>query len=153
MASFGGHLAAYARTLLVFPSAEPELAIPLWEPLTRAPRERLARLGLGGGFVVVTAENPRGELLSAAQNASRAARLAQELARRGCGWLPADGCSPERRHRERGVAVRVEREQGRELALRFEQLAFYRYDGECFWLCGALCPDADLRLPLPALPP
>ena len=62
--------------------------------------------------------------------------------------MPAMGESPDRRHRERGVAVAMDGDDAIALARRFGQLAIYWFDGERFWLYGALEPRAAERLPV-----
>ena len=139
---------AYGDTILEFlPGADPvrvDLRKAVTEPLARM----LATRGLPGTFVVVTACNPRGHAASDAENVVRTAVLRQTLDARQLAWIPADGLSPDGTHREPGVAVAMSHGDAQALAREFEQSAIYRYDGEAFWLVGALVDAVPMRLPL-----
>lgn len=108
---------------------------------------RLATLGLSGPFAVLTAANPFGRELATARNRGREARLRARLARLGVPHVRADGVSPDGRHRERGVAAPVSRLAAGTLARRYGQSAFFWYDGEAFWLVGAVVAVPPTRLP------
>jgi len=89
-----------------------------------------AALAAMGTLHVITAHNPRGELLSEQENARRHRRLMDELGRRaGVRTADADGRSRDGRHSERSVAVwGLERDEARELGRRQGQLAIFEAD-------------------------
>jgi hypothetical protein len=47
---------------------------------------------------------------------------------------------------ELGFALAVERETARQLAVEWEQSAFFWIDGSAVWLCGALVQEEDERI-------
>jgi hypothetical protein len=137
----------YLETVLeIFPPAGNPLVIDLRRPVAPGAREALSRL-LGGTFAVVTACNPHGRPAEAAENERRTRALEGELRTRSVEFLRADGRSPDGVHRERGVAAPVAQPSARDLAVHFQQQAYYWFDGQAFWLVGALLETAPLRLP------
>jgi hypothetical protein len=114
------------------------IAVDLRRSLTDSERGRLASLGLGEAFAVVTAANPRGRTLSDSDNHERAERLDTEVAQRGLLFLRADGVSPDRSHRETGVAVAAPLDVAVALAARYEQSALFWFDGRRFWIVPVL---------------
>jgi hypothetical protein len=125
------------------------LAIDLRREIALDTRRALSQHGFGDGFVVLTAWNPHGRSTNEATNRERNASLRAWLDERHIRWVPADGVSPDRTHREEGVAAVMSVEQGRELAMRYEQSAIYAYDGAIMWLLGALVSAPPLPLPAP----
>lgn len=129
---------AYLTAVLeIFPATGTSLVVDLARPVAPQQREALRAL-LGGPFAVVTACNPNGHTADAAENARRTAGLEAELTRRGCSFVRADGRSPDGAHRERGVAVAMSLTAARNLARTYQQEAYYWFDGDSFWLLGAL---------------
>ena len=98
-------------------------------------------------FAVLTAANPRGRLVDGRQNARRDRRLMTALAMMGRSCLRADGVSPDGAHRERGVAAMLRQREAAELARRYGQSAYFWFDGEAFWLVGALVRAEPIPLP------
>src|SRR5436190_23251744 len=95
--------AFYPETILEFP--EEGLRVDLRSPLSVSVVAQLQGLGLGGRFAVVTPCDPRGTRVADGSNAIRVSALRASLKRRGCGFVPADGVSPDGLHRESGFAV------------------------------------------------
>jgi hypothetical protein len=62
-----------------------------------------------------------------------------------------DGCSPDRTHHEPSIAACIPEHRAREIALQFQQDAFFWFDGNSFHLVGAGEPLGRVRLPLRAL--
>ena len=117
------------------------------KPIPADQRQALASSVLGSEFAILTAFNPHGRDHSAADNAARDRRLRDELTARGLTWVCADGWSPDRSHREPGVAVVVDRVTARQVARAYEQSAIYWYERGVLWLVGALVDAPDERLP------
>jgi hypothetical protein len=136
----------YASTVLDF-SGDPAGSIDLRRPLSRRDRRLLADHGLTGPFAIVTAWNPRGRT-DHARNPERQSNLESEVAASGLAWVRLDGCSPDGVHREASLAVSMPEEEAQDLAVRFEQDALFWYDGDAFWLVGAIEPLGRVRLPL-----
>jgi hypothetical protein len=136
----------YPQTILEM-LEDRSLVIDLREEIAHEARRALSQHGFGTGFVVLTAWNPHGRSTDEATNRERDRSLRAWLSQRRIRWTPADGVSPDRRHREEGVAAVMSVEQGRELALRYEQSAIYAYDGSVMWLLGALVTAPPLPLP------
>jgi len=123
------------------------LTIDLREEIGAETRRALSQRGFGAGFVVLTAWNPLGRSTDEATNRERDRTLREWLEARHIHWVPADGVSPDRQHREEGVAAVMSVGAGRELAMRYEQSAIYAYDGAIMWLLGALVSASPLPLP------
>jgi hypothetical protein len=62
--------------------------------------------------------------------------------------VPAAGASPDGAHREEGFAIWVSRERTRELAARYEQTAFFWFDGRDFWVVPTAAGVSAIRLPV-----
>lgn len=137
----------YPETVLRFPGHALELDLRV--PLPPGTPARLAELGLGGRFGVVTACNPLGIDHDAAANRRLTAVLAGRMRERYPGAVPATGGSPDGRHTEPGWAVEAPREELRRLARSFLQNALFWFDGSGFLIVPVLRPGPELRLPAP----
>ena len=137
---------AYHGTVLEFVDDERGcLRVDLRRPDARAIAARLAALGLEPPVAIMTAENPRGanaedaptprqEARQQVRNADRHETLLDELRSAGMPFARVDGVAPDGDYRERCVAVPLGREEGRALARRLGQLAFFWFDGTRMWL-------------------
>jgi hypothetical protein len=137
---------AYANTRLLIGRA-PRIKVDLRLPLRDDLRTLLTHLGLGATFAVVTPYDPRGMRAPAWRNLAGYLRTKLLLRSRNLRYVTADGESPDSRHRERGFAIALERRDAAALARELEQLALYWFDGEAFWIDGALVERAPQRLP------
>ena len=108
---------------------------------------RLAEIGPTPTFGVVTPANPRGHELSDAENESRLAQFQLLLSQQSAHCLRADGLSPDLHHREKGFAIWLDRDALGCFAKAFDQSAFFWFDGDAFWVVGALVNAPPLRLP------
>ena len=104
-------------------------------------------MGPAEQFGIVTAFNPVGRILSASEDEVRHGRLLKMLVSEGLPHLPADGLSPDNRHRENGFAVWTECRAVELLARCFEQSAFFWFDSAAFWIEGALVSAPPIKLP------
>ncbi len=138
----------YPDTVLHFRS-DPPVRIDLREPLDWRSIAELESIGLSGPFAVLTAHDPRGQDEDADVNARRAERLDGRLVALGADFIHVDGCSPDGSHCEASVAALIEREQATALAREFEQVAIFWFDGEKFWIMGALAAGDPVMLPRP----
>jgi hypothetical protein len=138
--------ARYPETILSF-SMEPRIEIDLRE----IPSERivagLGAAGFSGPFAVITAFDPRGHDLSAAENEKRRHALDQRLTAEGYKFGHVDACSPDRSHCECSVAVLMPQEKAIDLARELEQVAIFWFDGKRFWILGALVETDPVELP------
>lgn len=137
---------AYHGTVLEFADDEHgRLRIDLRRPDVRALAERLAALGVGPPAAILTAENPRGanaedaptprqEARQEVRNDDRHETLLEELREAGLPFARVDGVAPDGEYRERCVALPLGRAEGRVLARRLGQLAFFWFDGTRVWL-------------------
>jgi len=107
----------------------------------------LAAAGFDKPFAVLTAFDPRGHDLSAAENEKRRRELDARLAKGGYRFVSVDACSPDRTHCERSVAVVMPQEKAIALARELEQVAIFWFDGKRFWIIGALMEADPLMLP------
>jgi hypothetical protein len=138
---------AYPETVLEIRDGSRLLRVDLREDLSDDLRSDLRCLRRLGEFGVVTAANPLGRQLSDSENARRHVELEAELNASGSTFLPADGVSPDGRHREPGFAVWLAQGGARGFAQRFEQTAFFYFDGTVFWLVTTDDSREPIRLP------
>src|SRR5262249_44736853 len=96
---------------------------------------------------VITACNPRGHRHSDVDNTRLAGQLETHVRQRGLHVIHVDGVSPDRTHRESGVAVNVSREDATTLATQYHQSAFFWFDGDASWVMPALVHAEPIRLP------
>ncbi len=136
----------YPDTVLSF-CTSPRLEIDLRFPLSDEARDGLARAGFGNPFAVMTAFDPGGRDLAPEENEAREAGLEMTLRGRGIAFVNVDCCSPDRTHCERSVAISIQQDEATALARELEQVAYFWFDGRCFWIVGALRPTEPLRLP------
>jgi hypothetical protein len=95
----------------------------------------------------VTAFDPEGNNLSAAENERRKQELDRRLTSMGYDFVDVDCCSPDRSHCECSVAVTMPREEALDLAREMRQVAIFWFDGKLFWILGALVETDPLMLP------
>lgn len=138
----------YPDTVLHF-ATEPAVRIDLREPLGKDARAALEGIGLSGPFAVMTAQDPRGTNAPAAVNAQRAAELNSRLTALGAFFVEVDACSPDGAHCEASVAVVMEQQAATNLARELEQVAIFWFDGDTFWIVGALVHTDPVMLPRP----
>ena len=151
---------AYHGTVLELADDErPCLRIDLRKPDVRALAERLAALGLEPPVAILTAENPFGANAEDAPSARQEARqevrnddrhetLLAELREAGVPFTRVDGVAPDGDYRERCVALPLGREDGRALARRLGQLAFFWFDGRRIWLQPGVADHEPEVLPV-----
>jgi Protein of unknown function (DUF3293) len=136
----------YPETILTF-STNPPVEIDLREiPSARAIAD-LEAAGFDQPFAVLTAFDPRGHDLSAAENEKRRRELDARLRKSGYKLVPVDACSPDRTHCESSVAVTMPQGKAIVLARELEQVAIFWFDGNRFWIVGALVEADPLMLP------
>jgi hypothetical protein len=136
----------YPETILRF-AAEPRVSIDLRRIITEVEKNALARVGLDGSFAVITAFDPGGMNLQPDENAERARGLEKRLPEIGYDFALVDACSPNGEHCERSVAVRMAKSDAIALAVEFQQVAIFWFDGERFWIVGAAGAAEPVRLP------
>jgi hypothetical protein len=151
-------LDAYDETILELLGG-PANRIDLRRPIGDAERAALGDVGLDRPFGVLTAENPCGENEEDAptdaetearseRNDRRLATLVATLGQESIPFVRVDGVAPDGSYRERCVAIPVDRDEALRLALRFDQLALFWFDGDAFWLLPAEAGGSPKRLPL-----
>ena len=138
----------YPDTVLRF-RTDPAVRVDLREPMGQDAVEAMAAIGLAGPFAVLTAHDPRGRDEDADVNERRAERLDEKLLALGADFVHVDACSPDGSHCEASVAALIERERATALAREFEQVAIFWFDGEKFWIAGALAGGDPVMLPRP----
>ncbi len=137
----------YPETFLEFFPESNSLWIDLRQPLSLHVQGLLADRGLPASFVVLTANNPRGQSMSPEENIQLRDALRLRVREAGLMSVQVDGVSPDGRHREQGIAVALGREAAVQLAREFGQSAYFAYAGGAFSIVGALVETPDLRLP------
>lgn len=141
-----GRWSRYPETILEF-DLDPKISVDLRLPLDPPQRDALRAIGLDGKFGVLTAFNPRGEIITAQENERRQSRLESELENRGERFLRVDACSPDASHCERSVALVTTRENVIAIAKHYDQIAIFWFDGDHFWIVGVLSDAAPMKLP------
>jgi hypothetical protein len=136
----------YPETILTF-STSPPLEIDLRQIPSEQTLERLRAAGFHEPFGVLTAFDPRGENLTAAENQRRQDDLDRRLTKSGCKFAHVDACSPDGEHCECSVAVLMPQNDAIALAKELEQVAIFWFDGARFWIVGAMVETDPLMLP------
>jgi hypothetical protein len=136
----------YPETVLTF-ALRPPVEIDLREIPSDSALAQLGASGLGEPFAIVTAFDPEGNNLSAAENERRKQELDRRLTSMGYNFVDVDCCSPDRSHCECSVAVTMPREAALDLAREMRQVAIFWFDGKLFWILGALVETDPLMLP------
>ncbi|MBA3969681.1 MAG: DUF3293 domain-containing protein [Gemmatimonadetes bacterium] len=142
-------LRTYASTILEF-VGRVQGEVDLRRPMGLRERGLLSQLELDSPFAVLTGYNPHGEN-EHPRNQERQDGLRDTLAEEAKRFVLVDGCSPDRLHREPSIAACIPEHRAWEIALQFEQDAFFWFDGNSFHLVGAGEPLGRVRLPLRAL--
>ena len=137
----------YPNTILEFQTLAP-FTIDLHQFVTPRAREHLSANNLDQSFAVITACNPRGHPHNNLDNVRFANQLEAQVQQSGLHLVHVDGVSPDRTHRESGIAVKISRQDATTLAKQYNQSAFFWFDGEAFWVVPALVESAAVRLPI-----
>ena len=136
----------YPETLLSF-ATRPPVEIDLREIPPDSALAQMRAAGLGEPFAIMTAFDPEGRNLSAAENERRKQELDRRLSATGYPFVQVDCCSPDRSHCECSVAVTIPQEKALDLAREMQQVAIFWFDGKRFWILGALVETDPLILP------
>ena len=136
----------YPETVLDF-ATTPAVEIDLREIPSEHKIAALKAAGLDQPFAIMTAFDPRGENLSPAENEKRRKELDKRLRAGGYRFAQVNSCSPDRSHCERSVAVIMPQRKALDLASEMEQVAIFWFDGNRFWILGALAETDPLMLP------
>lgn len=136
----------YPETVLSFKTTPP-IEIDLRQNPTQTTAVELTKAGLGQPFAIMTAYDPQGRNLSRQENEKRKRLLDERLAASGYRFVHVDCCSPDRSHCEASVAVPMRRDDAIKLARDLEQVAIFWFDGERFWILGAVVDTDPLMLP------
>jgi hypothetical protein len=136
---------AYPNTLLSFCGGD--LVVDLRVSLPPAQIERLHQLELGPRFAVLTAHNPRGRIVGIEENNQLHRRLEARLREAAHPVVACDGMDPSVTHIEPGFAVALSTAEAKALAIKFEQSAFFEFDGGQFWLVPGLVEATPTSLP------
>jgi len=136
----------YPETVLTF-ATRPPVEIDLREIPSESALARLRVAGLEQPFAVITAFDPEGRDLSAAENEQRKEELDRRLASMGYDFVHVECCSPDRSHCESSVAVTMPRQEALDLARELRQVAIFWFDGKLFWILGAVVDADPLMLP------
>ena len=136
----------YPETVLTF-ATRPSVEIDLREIPSDSALAQLSAAGFGHPFAIVTAFDPGGRNLSAAENEQRKQDLDRRLTAAGYHFVQVDSCSPDRSHCECSVAVIMPQQKALDLAREMEQVAIFWFDGKRFWILGALAEAGPLMLP------
>lgn len=138
----------YPDTVLRFRTT-PEVRVDLRKPVSKDVLASMERIGFGRPFAVLTAHDPRGKDESAEVNERRARELDARLRSAGARFVHVDACSPDGSHCELSVAAEIPQDLATRLAEELEQVALFWFDGEKFWIVGALAPGDPVMLPRP----
>jgi hypothetical protein len=140
---------SYPETVLYF-AGDPEVMVDLRVSLEPAVRRGLGAIGLDGEFAIVTAFNPRGVDIGEEENDRLMKEFEAELESSGDRFVRVDACSPDRSHCECSVAIKSDFHRAIEMAVRWEQIAIFWFDGDTFWIYGAIESIEPIKLPITA---
>jgi len=99
--------------------------------------------GWGGDFAIITAYDPEGKAVSAADNAAADLALEAELRARGLRAHRVTGGSADGTHAEPGWAVELSLPEAIALGRRYRQLAVFQVRGG--WLTLVDCADGAVE--------
>jgi hypothetical protein len=136
----------YPETILSF-ATRPPVEIDLRKLPSDSALAQLTAAGLGEPFAIMTAHDPEGRNLSATENERRKEVLERRLSSAGYRFVQVDCCSPDRSHCECSVAVTMPQQKALDFAREMQQVAIFWFDGERFWILGALVETDPLMLP------
>lgn len=139
--------AEFPNTVLEIFTGSDIIVVDLRQRLRPGMVETLRGL-LGDRFAVITACNPEGRMVSAAENTRRMSLLDDRVRTLGAVGFRADGRSPDGSHREPGWAIPVSRDEAIRLGREFEQLAVFWFDSGAFWLMPVSGDTVEARLPI-----
>jgi hypothetical protein len=136
----------YPETVLEF-ATTPSIEIDLRQIPSEGQVAALKAAGLGQPFAIMTAFDPRGGNLSPLENEKRTQDLATHLRSGNYRFTQVDCYSPDRSHCECSFAVVMPQEEALDLARKMEQVAIFWFDGNRFWILGALAESDPMMLP------
>ena len=136
----------YPETVLNFRTTPP-IEIDLRAPVSTATVTALKTVGFAQPFAIMTAYDPEGRNLPREENERRKRSLDERLKKDGYRFVHVDCCSPDRAHCEESVAVTMQRDNAIQVARELQQVAIFWFDGERFWIVGALVDTDPLMLP------
>ncbi len=138
--------ARYAETVLIF-EGEDRFEIDLREVLSEAVRTHFRNRGFPQTFAILTAHDPFGRDSTPEENRVRQAKLESELRARDIHFVRVDACSTDREHCECSLAIDVDQEVAVQIAVEYEQIAIFWFDGTEMWLVGGIVKSDPIRLP------
>lgn len=136
----------YPETVLSFATA-PAVEIDLRKVPSEDAIAALRAAGLEKPFAIMTAFDPGGENLSPGENKKRKHDLDERLRSSGYRFAHVDCCSPDKSHCECSVAVVMPQNEALDLARELQQVAIFWFDGNRFWILGALAETDPIMLP------
>ena len=136
----------YPETMLGF-ATRPPVKIDLREIPSDSALAQLRAAGFGEPFAIMTAFDPGGRNLSAAENEQRTRELDRRLSSAGYSFVQVECCSPDGSHCESSVAVIMPQKNALDLAREMEQVGIFWFDGKRFWILGVIVETDPLMLP------
>ena len=111
-------------------------------------------------FAIITAHNPKGEILTPCQNGLLDRKLQREIHRLGLLYRAMIGTSQDRKHMEKSWAVATDKASAIKLGILFNQNAIYYVEADqlqlvpCLFFCqetqlGAFSPRVNWVMDLP----
>ena len=136
----------YPETVLSF-ATRPPVEIDLRKIPSDSALAQLRAAGFGEPFAIMTAFDPGGRNLSAAENEKRKRQLDRRVSSAGYSFVQVACYSPDRSHCESSLAVIMSQKKALALAREMEQVAIFWFDGRRFWILGAIAETDPLMLP------
>lgn len=99
--------------------------------------------GLSERYAIITACNPKGEILSDCANRSRDYQLQHLMTSQKANFRCVYGCSPDLRYREKSWMVNFEKERAIEIGKAFEQNAIYWVEDGVLFLTPCLSEEVE----------
>ncbi|MCL1140072.1 DUF3293 domain-containing protein [Shewanella pneumatophori] len=97
-------------------------------------------------FAIITAYNPKGEVLSAPQNGLLDRKLQHEINRLGLPYRSMIGASQDRSHMEKSWAIATDKASAIKLGCLFNQNAIFYVEADTLQLVPCLMPKEETLL-------
>ncbi|QSX42520.1 DUF3293 domain-containing protein [Shewanella cyperi] len=118
----------------------------LWSLYQQTEFLLMQNISPAASFAIITAHNPRGELLSECQNRLRDRQLLADIEALGVPYRAMVGTSPDLQHKEKSWAVFMEAGDVLALAEKYQQNAIYYVEQDRLKLLPCLMPGPELQL-------
>lgn len=115
----------------------------LWDIYKSAVFLSCQPFGLSERYAIITACNPKGEMLTDCENRARDYRLQKLMSQHKANYRCVYGCSPDLSYREKSWMVNLEKDQAIEVGKAFDQNAIYWVEDGLLFLTPCLSSENE----------